>query len=77
MQIDEGVGGAPVARSAYPPLRHTPDTCHPEANRQGSRKDLTANFKSSRGLTSSAFPIYRQRHKVIDGATHSFVETED
>ena len=63
----------------YPPseLRPTPDSCHPEANRQGSLKGLTASFKLSCSLTSSAFPIYRQRHRTLNGATDSFVETED
>ena len=77
MQIDGGVGDAPVVRSAYPSLRRTPNTCHPEANRQGSLKYLTATFKLSRSLKSGAFPICRQRHKMIDGATDALVQIED
>ena len=72
-----GVGGALTVRSAYPSLLCTLHTCHPEANRQRSLKDLTACFKLSCSLTSSALPIYRQRHRTPNGATDSFVETED
>src|SRR5260370_42591615 len=65
---NRGVGGAPLVRSAYPSLRRTPDTCHPEANRRGSLKDLIASFKLSCSLTSSAFPICRQGHRTLNGA---------
>jgi hypothetical protein len=63
-----GVGAALPVRFVYPALRRTPNTCHPEANRQGSLKDLNASFKLSCRLTSSAFPIDRQRHWTLNGA---------